>query len=231
MKMKHFYTAVGRFERRVNAMGNSCPVIILGGKEYMVDLQEMILWTCLNWRIVKREEIAILYEQACQGNEFVSERPIDACIDRLLMRGLFVSGAGETDYDALYDLLSSLYIIPVSGGILSRVLTFCKLVLFNHIPVATAKRLLIKDHRSPREDQIIRLANQALLSSAEIIKCMEKDINRLPDEESILDHLYDERDSTSENIGYMVKAAPSSKAVTIAIANLYLRQQIIFERM
>lgn len=231
MRIKQFYTAVGRFERRTNALGHSCPVIILGGKEHMVDLQEMVIWTCLNWRIVKKSDIATHYEQACQGNVFVSERPLDTCIERLLVRGLLVSGTGETDYDALYDLLSTLYIIPASGDMPLRLLTFCKLILFDHVPFAAAKKLLIKDQRTPREEQIMKLANQALLSSAELIKCLEKDVKYLPDEESILENLYDDWDTTSENIGCMVKTAPSSRAVTIAIANLYLRQQIIFERM
>ena len=231
MRMKHFYTAVGRFERRTNECGQSCPVIILGGKEYMVDLQEMVIWTCLNWRIVRKDEIAILYDKACQGNVLVSERSLNSCIDRLLTRGLLVSGTGLSDYDALYDLLSSLYIIPANGAVPLRLLTFCKLVAFDHVPIAAAKKLLAKDKRTSREQQIMHLANQALLSSAEIIKCLEKDIKYLPDEESILDKLYDDTDTTSENIRYLVKTAPCSKAVTIAIANLYLRQQIIFERM
>ncbi|MBQ9989405.1 MAG: hypothetical protein IJP31_00450 [Lachnospiraceae bacterium] len=46
-----------------------------------------------------------------------------------------------------------------------------------------------------------------------------------------MDHLYDDWETTSDNIGFLVKSAPSSKAVTLAVANLYLRQQIIFERM
>ena len=77
----------------------------------------------------------------------------------------------------------------------------------------------------------MQLSSQALLSSAEIIKCLEKDILHLPDEESILEQLYDDPDTTSENISSRVKTAPGSKAVINAIANLYLRQQILFERM
>ena len=231
MRMKHLYTAVGRFERRTNECGRSCPVIILGGKEYMVDLQEMVVWTCLNWRLVKKEEISSLYENACQGNVFLSERSLDSCIDRLLMRGLLVSGTGETDYDALYDLLSSMYIIPASGNAPLRLFTFCKLILINRVPFSAAKKLLTRDNRTSREEQIMQLAKQALLSTAEIIKCMEKDIRYLPDEESILDSLYDDRDTTSDNIGDMVKCSLSSKAVTLAVANLYLRKQIIFERI
>ena len=77
MRMKHFYTAAGRFERRTNADGRSYPIIILGGKEYMVDLQEMVIWTCLNWRIVKERRLP-----------FIMNRPVREtylCLNDLLM--------------------------------------------------------------------------------------------------------------------------------------------------
>lgn len=77
----------------------------------------------------------------------------------------------------------------------------------------------------------MQLARQALLSTAEIIKCMEKNVRCLPDEESILDNLYNDRDTTSDNISYMVKDLPCSKPITLAVANLYLRKQIILERI
>ena len=47
MALKTLYTAVGRFERRTNGCRRYCPVIVLGGKEYMVDVQEMVIWSCL----------------------------------------------------------------------------------------------------------------------------------------------------------------------------------------
>lgn len=231
MQKKTLYTAVGRFDRRTNGCGRSCPVILLGGKEYMVDLQEMVVWTCLNWRIVRKDEINNLYDKACGGNVLVTERSLESCIERLMIRGLLVSGSGDTDYDALYDLISSLYIIPAYGSLPLRLFTFCKLVLVNRVSVSAARKLLIRDRKTPREAQVMALAKQALLSTAEIIKCVEKDIHRLQDEESIVAQLYDDTDTTSDNIDYMVKSAPGSKAVTLAVANLYLRQQIILERI
>ena len=36
MAIKTLYTAVGRFERRTNGCNRSCPIILLGGQEYMV---------------------------------------------------------------------------------------------------------------------------------------------------------------------------------------------------
>ena len=53
MELKKLYTAVGRLERESNGCGHSCPVIVLGGERYMVDMQEMVVWTALNWRISK----------------------------------------------------------------------------------------------------------------------------------------------------------------------------------
>ena len=43
MRRKSLYTAIGRFECRTNHHGQTCPVILLGGNEYMADLQE---WPC-----------------------------------------------------------------------------------------------------------------------------------------------------------------------------------------
>ena len=169
MATKSLYTAVGRFERRKNGEKRSYPVIILGGTEYMVDMQEMVIWTILNWRISRKAEIHILYQNACMDSEFITSRTWDACVERLLTRGLLVCGTGETEYDALYDLLSTLYIIPADGSMFLRLLSFCKLTLIHHVPFAAARKLFQKDCRTAREKQVIHLARQALLSTAEII--------------------------------------------------------------
>ena len=167
----------------------------------------------------------------CMDSEFITSRTWDACVERLLTRGLLVCGTGETEYDALYDLLSTLYIIPADGSMFLRLLSFCKLTLIHHVPFAAARKLFQKDCRTAREKQVIHLARQALLSTAEIIKCIEKDIRCLPDEHSILEGLYNDPYTTSDNISSLVKSGSCTESVTLAVANLYLRQQIIFERI
>lgn len=231
MTIKTLYTAVGRFERRTNGCRRCCPVIILGGKEYMVDIQEMIIWSCLNWRIARLEEIGHLYIKTLPERKDIINRSWKDCVERLLTRGLLVCGKGETEYDALYDLLSSMYIIPTDGSHFLRVLSFLKLTLINHVPFSAAKKLFHRDQRTDNEKQVMALARQALLSTAELIRCMEKDIRSLPTEQSILEELYDDPDTTSDNISCMMRSSSKSQAVTLAVANLYLRQQIIFERI
>lgn len=197
----------------------------------MVDLQEMVVWSCLNWRIVRMEEIGHLYTKTFPEQKDIVSRSWKECVERLLTRGLLVCGKGETEYDALYDLLSSLYVIPTDGSAILKALSFLKLTLVNHVPLSAAKRLFHRDRRTEDEKQVMVLARQALLSTAELIRCMEKDIRSLPTEESILDGLYDDPDTTSDNISCMMRLSSQSQAVTLAVANLYLRQQIIFERI
>lgn len=153
------------------------------------------------------------------------------CVDRLLTRGLLVCGSGETEYDALYDLLGSLSIIPTSGSFGLRCLTFLKLVTLDRVPFTAARKLFQSDRRTAEEAQVMQLARQALLSTAEIIKCMEKNISSLPNDQALLDTIYNDRDTTSDNIASLMKSSASSKPVILAVANLYLRQQIIFERV
>lgn len=231
MRRKSLYTAIGRFERRTDRNGHTYPVILLGGNEYMADLQEMALWTSLNWRIARRGEIDALYERTVSKSGFSTERPLEACIQRLLMRGLLVCGTGDTDYDALYDLLSALYVLPAEGTLPQRASVFLKSILFRHATFPAARKLIQKDRRTESEKHVMELAGQALLSTAEIIKCFEKNVHSLPNEESIMDSLYDDDYTTSDNLPFTACTFRSSKAVILAIANLYLRQQIVFERI
>lgn len=231
MREKTLFTAVGRLTRTKDQHGIDCPMIILGGKEYMLDLQELLLWTCLNWRIVKKDEIAVLYDKLSNGSGYVPSRTLDACVNRMITRGLIVSGTGETEYDALYDLLSAMYIIPICGKPLLQFLTVARLVLLNQVKFSIARRILRQDQKSEDEKRVMDLARQALLSTAEIIRCIEMDVTNLPNSDSIMEAIYNDRETTSDNIGDLVKTAPCTREVLVAVANLYLRKQLIFDRV
>lgn len=73
MAIKTLYTAVGRFERRTNGCNRSCPIILLGGQEYMVDMQEMVIWSMLNWRILRWDDIAQEYEKLATASGYCTD--------------------------------------------------------------------------------------------------------------------------------------------------------------
>ena len=75
--MKMLYTANGRYIRCCTEEGTR-PVIIVCEKEYEVDVQEFMLWSILNWRILREEEISSFYEKmASSSNVTMSTRMED----------------------------------------------------------------------------------------------------------------------------------------------------------
>lgn len=113
--MKMLYTANGRYIRCCTEEGTR-PVIIVCEKEYEVDVQEFMLWSILNWRILREEEISSFYEKMASSSNVTIHRSWQDCVQRLLVRGLLVVGTGDTEYDALYDLLSCRFIIPIGAA-------------------------------------------------------------------------------------------------------------------
>lgn len=229
--MRTYYTAVGNFRRKRDNEGRSHPVIIVNREEYMVDMQEMALWTCLNWRIMDARQTKANYEKLEQSLYPHIPRTFEDCLKRLEVRGLAASGTGETDFEALYDLVSSLYVVPISESIPLRIAAFLKMVVLDGVSVSKARQLFQCDRPSHREAQVMALSKQALLSTAELIKCMEAGVSDLSTDQKVMAALYDDDTTTCDNIGWEMRNAGSRQDVTLAVANLYLRKQIIFERL
>ncbi len=229
--MSTYYTAVGNFRRKTDSDGNTHPVVIVNRREYLLDMQEMALWTCLNWRIVDECQAEAHYTKLEMEQISSPIRTFEACLKRLVVRGLAVSGTGDTDMDALYDLLGGLYVVPISESIPLRILTFLKMTVLEGVPFATAKLLFQRDHPNEREAQVMALSKQALLSTAELIKCAEAGVKDLSSDQKVMEALYNDDTTTCDNIVWEMRGTKSQTSVTLAVANLYLRKQIIFERL
>ena len=230
MMNTNLYTAVGKFHVKGSIGSMRCPLVTIGGREFILDMQEMMLWTVLNWRILTEDEIYLLYEKKVQETGFMSARSAEECVRRLVQRGLIAKGSGDTGADALYDLLSELYVIPISENLFLRMISFIRLTLFSRLPYSITKKIFSKDKRNDSEKKGMRLANRAILSTAEIIKCIDQNVLSFTTDEDLLDVLYHDEYTTSDNIAYAVRSLPQCRPVITSIANLYLRKQIIFER-
>ncbi len=224
------YTAIGIFKQHTGDKGVSYPYVEIDKQEYILNMQEMLLWTSLNWRLLAEDEIYALYNQKLAELELAYHTSTSDCLYSLVRRGLVAEGSGETGADALYDLLSGLYVVPISENIFLRLFSFIKLTGFHGVPYANTRKLLYRDKRSASEKKVMHLAWQTNFSTAEIIKCMELGKIDFDSDEEIMDTLYNDEFTTSENIAYTVKSSPVCKAVLTDVANLYLRQQIVFGR-
>lgn len=227
-KESTYYTAVGHFHRKTDADGRTYPVILVNQEEHMVDIQEMAVWTVLNWRFLHLEQIEMKYGQLA-GELPPARRTLETCLNRLEMRGLIARGVGDTDFEALYDLLGGLYVVPLSESLPLRLATFWKLLL-DGVPFAKARQLFQKDRPSAREVQVLALSRQALLSTAELIKCAEVGATDVSTDEKLMKALIDNDYTTSDSIVFEMLEAEQRTPITMAVASLYLRKQIIFER-
>lgn len=226
---KTYYTAVGNFQRRTDGQGRSYPVILVNQEENVVDIQEMAVWTILNWRFLRYEQIEAKYERLSRDLPR-SQRMLETCLNRLEVRGLIARGTGETDFEALYDLLGELYVVPLSESLPLRLAAFGKLLL-DGVPFSKAKQLFQKDRPNDQEAQVMALSRQTLLSTAELIKCAEVGATDVSTDEKLMAVLIDNNYTTSDSIAFEMLQAEQRVPVTIAVANLYLRKQIIFERV
>lgn len=228
--MSTLYTAVGKFEHRSDG-GNRYPVILVKGEEHMVDIQEMLLWSSLSWRFWSLPQLRLDYEHKAQEANLSTGRSFDQIVARLLQRGLIASGGGETGEDALYDLLNSLYLIPISCGLFTKTLSFLKLTLCDRLPFRVTRNIFRREPMTVEERRVIDLSKQALLSTAEIIKCVDKDVYDLSSNRKVMETLYDDDTTTCDNIGNLARYFETREPVVQAVANLYLHKQIIFERI
>ena len=144
-------------------------------------------------------------------------------------RERIAKGSGTTDFDALYDLLGGLYVVPISSSFPLKVVTFLKLLRSGTAP-ALAAALFRRDRRTEPERHIMALSRCAPLSTAELVRCAERDISAAVGSQQTLALLYGDQETTSDNIVSEMRTAVCCQAVTAAVANLYLRKQVIFER-
>ena len=75
------------------------------------------------------------------------------------------------------------------------------------------------------------LSRQAPLSTAELIKCAEAGATDVSTEEKLMAVLIDDDYTSGSSIAFEMLQAKQRVPVTTAVANLYLRRQIIFERV
>jgi len=224
------YTAIGRYEFRKNETGDKLPVIITEDQEYELDLWEMILWSSLIWNIHTHEEITKIFYQKEHEAHVLGELSCDTYLDRLQVQGLIVSGHGITAADALHDLLSRLYIIPVSANFLTKTAAFLHLTFTKHIPLKVTKRIFDKPDFTESEKRILRLTRQARLSVGELIKCVECGITDVSTNDKLMDALYDDDVTTYKNIGTLFRTSDACNPVLEAVASMYLNKHILFER-
>lgn len=99
-------------------MGIHTPLSMSASVKNMLDLQEMAVWSALNWRLADFRQLARKYDPLARELHLMEPRTLENCLHRLEVRGLVASRSGGERLEALYDLLGELYVVPISESLL-----------------------------------------------------------------------------------------------------------------
>ena len=228
--MVKLYTAIGKYEIREDYRGLKEPLVIVNQQELALSREEMTMWSCLIWNIYTKEELQEAYKKKAAKVELDTER-FEQVLQRMEVRGLVVHAVAEKGDDALYKLLANLYLVPLHSSFLQKIMAFARLVLKDGVPVSTAKIVLEKDNFSDMEQKVMHLAKQTMLSSAEVVKCIGREVIDVSTSEKVMDALYDDDVSTCDNLGYFMKFFKGHQQTVEAIATLYLSRNLVFDKL
>ena len=226
--MVKLYTAVGRFEAK-RKHGGKIPTVTVNMKEAELQIEEMILWSCLVWNITTIDETRSTFQKKVLEYG-VDPGRFDEALERLQVRHLVVSAEAERGDEALYKLLANLYVIPMRSSFPVKVKAFCKLTFLDHVPISMAKIVFRPEKYTDMEKKVMHLAEQAHLSCAEILKCIEENVTDVSTSEKVLAALYDDDYSTCDNLGWFMRFSDNHKSILEAISTLYLNRNLIFDK-
>lgn len=219
------YTAVGRYELRRNENGEKQPIVIIDQKEMTLSREELLLWSCLMWEILTKEEAKTYFLKKAVRMD-VSQERFDAVLQRLEVRQLVVSAQAEKGDIALYRLLANLYVIPLESSFMVKVQAFFRFIFFEKLPLTVAKNVFQKENYTEMERRVLHLARKARLSCAEILACIANDeIDTSIGNQSEL-----QKEDARDNLGFFLCLCDGHRKALEAISTLYLNKDIIFDK-
>lgn len=219
------YTAVGRYELRKNKNDEKQPIVTVDQKEMALSIEELLLWSCLMWGILTKEEAKTYFLKKAERVD-VSQERFDAVLQRLEVRQLVVSAQAEKGDIALYRLLANLYVIPLESSFMVKVQAFFRFIFFEKLPLTVAKNVFQKENYTEMERRVLHLARKARLSCAEILACIANDeIDTSIGNQSEL-----KKEKARDNLGFFLWFCDGHRKALEAISTLYLYKDIIFDK-
>lgn len=219
------YTAVGRYELRKNKNDEKQPIVTVDQKEMALSIEELLLWSCLMWGILTKEEAKTYFLKKAERVD-VSQERFDAVLQRLEVRQLVVSAQAEKGDIALYRLLANLYVIPLESSFMVKVQAFFRFIFFEKLPLTVAKNVFQKENYTEMERRVLHLARKARLSCAEILACIAND----EIDTSIGNQSEFQKEKARDNLGFFLWFCDGHRKALEAISTLYLNKDIIFDK-
>jgi len=226
--MVTYYTALGRMITK-DDNGTKVPIIVIEDNEFHMSIDELIIWGALHWSFLDKEAIEKEYSRRKTRNRIFNDVSFEQTLNRLITRGLVVSGTDYLAADALYGLIGKLKIRPVKFSMFDRLNSMAYLYFEKGITLRQCYNTYFGIEITPNEKNVLNLSKKVGISASEIIKCAENNITDIKSEDDIMAKLYNDDDTTYETIAVQSRFSELKSDIIKAVANLYLKKKIIFE--
>ena len=222
-----FYTAVGSYQMRTEN-GREMPYILRMGRMEPISIPEFFIWSHLLWEVETYDEIREFYQN--QSKSLGVRLPnLDQALKMLIKRKLIAKGIGYTGEDALYDMLSAAFVLPIHTLGKKKLSSVIRLLVKGRITGSEAIRAMRPEHLTGDENRVMKLVRQTPLSVSELIRCIENGVWDVDTPEKVITAIYTDEEDTQERMQITSRQADCKTAVLEAVANLYLRRRVILD--
>ena len=222
-----FYTAVGSYQMRTEN-GREMPYILRMGRLEPISIPEFFIWSHLLWEVETYDEIREFYQN--QSKSLGVRLPnLDQALKMLIKRKLIAKGIGYTGEDALYDMLSAAFVLPIHTLGKKKLSSVIRLLVKGRITGREAIRAMRPEHLTGDENRVMKLVRQTPLSVSELIRCIENGVWDVDTPEKVITAIYTDEEDTQERMQITSRQADCKTAVLEALANLYLRRRVMLD--
>lgn len=222
-----FYTAVGSYQMRTEN-GREMPYILRMGRMEPISIPEFFIWSHLLWEVETYDEIREFYQN--QSKSLGVRLPnLDQALKMLIKRKLIAKGIGYTGEDALYDMLSAAFVLPIHTLGKKKLSSVIRLLVKGRITGSEAIRAMRPEHLTGDENRVMKLVRQTPLSVSELIRCIENGVWDVDTPEKVITAIYTDEEDTQERMQITSRQADCKTAVLEAVANLYLRRRVMLD--
>lgn len=226
--MMTFYAAAGSYQIR-SEDGKNMPYIMRLGKLQPVSIPEFSLWSMLLWDVLTYEELRKKFYDKMEETE-IEPSSFDKSLEMLVKSKLIIKGVGYTGADALYNMLSDTYVIPLRGVQGTRkLMNVAKLLKQKKVNFFEAVYLLQPEKSSVAERRIMKLVLQTPLSVPELVRCFENNVRDVSSADKVISAIYTEESDNQARLNNASSLSDYRHDVLEATANLYLTRQVILE--
>lgn len=218
------YTSVGKLELR-KEKDFTYPVITVNHEEFQPSPHEFVMWMTCCWQIFEVQAVFESYMSGLKEAQFPNSIDPNTCLKNLLRSGLIVRGDGEKPSQALYALVSALYIVPRTENKRSILKRMYFLLVKKQVTLEQFLTELKNENYVDSQDEILEVAGRHMLSTAELIQLMDTAAMEDKKPETIDSLLYSTE--PKENPGL----TRNKIDILTELVSLYLNQEVYFQRM